>query len=193
MSVTDLWLPILIATVVGFFLSFLMWAILPHHKGDVQFSPDQDKILDLVRSSNIKPGAYMFPTCADRKDFKNPEVVEMFNAGPWGTISVWDAKPNMGRNMALTILYFFIVSLLVAYVTGQARGAGSDFLAVFQVASTCAILAHVLGGAPGGIWFGKRTRYFITDAIDGLAYSLATGAIFALMWPAADAIAHTTP
>lgn len=193
MSVTDLWLPILVATIVGFFLSFLMWAVLPHHQGDVKFSPDQDKLMDFVRTSNVEPGVYMFPNCADRKDFQKPENVEKFNAGPWGTLSVWGSKPNMGRNMALTILYFFLVSLLVAYVTGQARGTGSDFLAVFQVASTGAILAHVLGGAPGGIWFGKRLRYFITDAIDGLVYAIATGAVFALMWPAAEAAISTTP
>ena len=193
MPITDLWLPILIATIATFFLSFLTWAVLPHHKGDVKFTPEQDKIMDLVRASNLEPGVYMFPNCAERKDYQQPENIEKFNAGPWGTLSVWSGKPNMGRNMALTVLYFFLVSLLVAYLTSQARAPGSDFLAIFQIASTGAILAHVLGGAPNGIWFGKRLRFFLTDAIDGLIYALATGAIFALMWPAAETLVNTTP
>ena len=193
MTVTDLWLPILVATLAGFFLSFLMWAVLPHHMGDVKFSPDQDKLMDFVRTSKIEPGVYVFPNCAERKDYKQPENIDKFNAGPWGTLSVWASKPNMVRNMALTVLYFFLVTLLVAYITGQARGPGSDFLAVFQIAATGAILAHVLGGAPGGIWFGKRPRYFLTDAIDGLVYALATGAIFAFMWPATQTATITTP
>ncbi len=192
-ELTSLILPILVATVVCFFLSFLMWAVLKHHEGDVQFYPEQDKLLDFVRNANVKPGTYMFPTCADRKDFKKPEMMEMFNKGPWGTLSIWGAKPNMGRNMGLTVLYFFVVSVLVAYLTSLARAPGSAFLEIFQVATTAAILAHVLGGAPGGIWFGKKARYFVTDAIDGLFYSLATGAIFAFMWPTAQTLSTTTP
>lgn len=191
MTILDLWLPILIATLAGFFLSFLMWAVLSHHNADVAYCPEQDKILDLLRTSSIQPGAYMFPNCADRKDFKKPEVMEAMSAGPWGTLSVWAAKPNMPRNMAATIGYFFAVNLLVAYLTHLARPAGSDFLSVFQVAATAAVLAHVLGGMPNGIWFGKRLRFFITDAIDGLVYALATGAVFALMWPTADALINT--
>ncbi len=192
-ELTSLILPVLITTVACFFLSFLMWAVLKHHEKDIQFYPEQDKLLDFVRSSNVKPGTYMFPTCADRKDFKDPAMMEMFNKGPWGTLSIWGAKPSMGRNMGLTVLYFFVVSLLVAYLTSLARSPGSNFLEVFQVASTAAILAHVLGGAPGGIWFGKNLRHFITDAIDGLVYSLATGAIFAFMWPATETLTATTP
>ena len=142
----------------------------------------------------VKPGYgrnYLIPQ--GKATPATPENIEKFNAGPWGTLSVWSGKPNMGRNMALTVLYFFLVSLLVAYLTSQARAPGSDFLAVFQIASTGAILAHVLGGAPNGIWFGKRLRFFLTDAIDGLIYALATGAIFALMWPAAETLVNTTP
>lgn len=190
MTILDLWIPILIATLAGFFLSFLMWAVLRHHDADVAYCPEQDKVLDLLRTSNIPPGAYMFPNCADRKDFKKPEVMEALSAGPWGTLSVWPAKPNMPRNMAATIGYFFAVSLLVAYLTHLARPAGASFLEVFQVAATAAVLAHVLGGMPTGIWFGKRLRYFITDAVDGLVYSLATGAVFALMWPAAQSFTN---
>lgn len=193
MTILDLWLPILIATIAGFFLSFLTWAVLRHHDGDVKFCPDQDRLLDLVRTSNLEPGVYMFPSCADRKDFRNPEMMELYNKGPWGTISIWAGKPNMARNMGLTIAYFFVVNLIVAYLTHLARPAGSGFLPVFQVSTTAALLAHALGGMPNGIWFGKRLRFFITDALDGVLYALGTGTVFALMWPTLHTVATTNP
>lgn len=193
MSVLDLWVPILVASVAGFFLSFLTWAVLRHHDADVKYCADQHRVLDLVKNSTLEPGVYIFPSCADRKDFRNPEMQELFNAGPWGTLSIWPGKPNMARNMALTLGYFFLVSLLVAYLTAIARPAGSDFLAVFQVATTAAILANVLGGMPNGIWFGKRLRFFITDALDGVLYSVGAGAVFGLMWPTLESVATTTP
>ena len=33
-ELTSLWLPILLSTVALFFLSFLAWTVLPHHKPD---------------------------------------------------------------------------------------------------------------------------------------------------------------
>lgn len=189
MTVIELWLPILIVSVATFFLSFLFWAILPHHKKDVAFCPSQEQILAFVRDSGIEPGRYMFPNCADSKDWRDPEVVETFNTGPWGIIDIWTSKPSMGRNMLLTVSYFFIVSIFVAYLTRLANPLGASFVDVFQVATTAAFLAHVLGGSPEGIWFGKRARFFLTDAFDGILYSLATGLIFAAMWPQALAVA----
>jgi hypothetical protein len=191
MPILDLWVPIAAVTAATFFLSFLFWALLQHHKADVARCPQQDQVLDFVSESGIEPGRYMFPNCADSSDYKDPEFIAMYNKGPWGVIDIWAGKPNMGRNMAFTIIYFLIVSVIVAYLTGLCRPAGSSFLEVFQVATTAGFLAHVLGGAPEGIWFGKRPRFFLTDAIDGVLYSFTTGALFAWLWPAAAAVVAT--
>ncbi|PHQ81524.1 MAG: hypothetical protein COB69_04125 [Phycisphaera sp.] len=193
MPILELWVPIAAVTAATFFLSFLMWAALQYHRADVAYCPQQDEVIDLVNSSGIKPGRYMFPNCADHAEFKNPDKMAMYNKGPWGVIDIWAGKPSMGRNMALTLGYFVLVSVLVAYLTGLARPAGSSFMEVFQVATTAAFLAHVLGGIPEGIWFGKRTRFFLTDAIDGVIYALATGVVFALLWPAAEVASVATP
>lgn len=123
MSILDLWVPIAAVTVATFFLSFFFWAVLPHHKKDVAFCPKQDSILDFVSSSDIKTGRYMFPNCSSKKDWQKPETIETFNKGPWGVIDIWPGKPSMGRNMALTITHFLIVSIIVAYLTSLARPA----------------------------------------------------------------------
>lgn len=192
-DVMSLWLPILISGVVVFIVSALVWMVMPHHKADVQYCPQQDKLLDAIRDIGIKPGNYMFPNCEDPKDWKSEEVQKVFNAGPWGTLNLWDAKPNMGKNMLLTLLSFIVVSIFVAYITGEARAPGADFAAVFQIAASVSAVCYVFGGAANAIWFGKRLRFFLTDAIDGVVYSVITGAIFGLMWPSLETATPALP
>ena len=115
MSILDLWVPIAAVTVATFFLSFFFWAVLQHHRPDVGFCPQQDSVIDFVNSSDIEPGRYMFPNCADHREFKQPEKMDMYNKGPWGVIDIWAGKPSMGRNMALTITHFLIVSVRQFY------------------------------------------------------------------------------
>jgi len=179
----SLWLPIVVSGVALFFLSFLMWAILPHHAKDVGFHPRQDELASHINESGLKPGMYMFPNCADKKDYGSDEHKASVEKGPWGTLSVWPSKPNMGRNMALTVAYMLFASILVAYVASTARPPGASFLSVFQIATTASAMIFVVGGWLNNIWFGKRLRFVITDAIDGLVYSVVAGLIFALLWP----------
>ncbi|HED53448.1 MAG TPA: hypothetical protein ENJ00_04525 [Phycisphaerales bacterium] len=184
-ELVDLWVPILVATVGVFVLSFVFWMLSPHHQADVAFCPEQDAVMEMIRVSAIKPGMYMFPNCATKAEWSSEEYKALYESGPWGMISVLPGKPNMGRNLVVTFVYFLIVSVVVAYLTGLSRAPGAEFLAVFQVASTAAGLVYVLGGWTNGIWFGKRLRFFITDFFDGLLYAGATGIAFALLWPGA--------
>lgn len=180
-----LWLPILAATIATMVLSTLAWTALPHHRADVAFYPKQDELINALKAHALKPGNYMFPMCQDPKDYKSDQFKAAMQAGPWGTINLFPSAPNMGRNIAITFITLAVIALFVGYLAAQTLPPGSAFARVFQVTATAAVLCHVLGGTLNGVWFGKRLRFFITDAIDGLAYSLATGAIFAALWPAA--------
>lgn len=176
--ILDLWLPVLIATAAVFILSFLAWAVLPHHKPDMKEHPDADAFAEHIKASNVPPGNYYFPAYGTPKE-PGPHI----KTGPWGNINIYPAGPNMPRNMIVTIASLFVITVFVGYITGQACQPGEGASRVFQIAMTTAVLCHVFGGTLNGIWFGKRLRFFLTDAIDGLVYSAATGAVFALMWP----------
>ena len=123
----DLWLAIIIATIVLWFLSFLAWAILPHHFGDRHKVGDEDGLMEYVRQANIVPGNYMFPYAASSKDQRSKEYGEKYMAGPRGTLNVYSV-PNMGKNMLLTILYFFITVFTIAYIVHVACPPGSVVL-----------------------------------------------------------------
>lgn len=186
-ALIDLWMPIVASALVVFILSALAWTALPHHKGDVKHCPQQDGLTDAIKSLGIAPGNYMFPCCENPKDHSSDEFKAVNDAGPWGSLNLWSAKPNMGKNLGLTFILVLVISVMVGYITGLSRHPGAEFAQVFRVATTVAFMCHVLGGGLNGIWFGKSLRFFITDAVDGLVYSFATGAIFAWFWPAANA------
>ena len=104
-------------------------------------------------------------------------------SGPWGTINVWRGAPNMGRNLALTFLFYFVTAVFVGYLGTLALEPGAGFSKVFQVTGTAAILAHCFAFMPNNVWFGTPKRGVLMDVLDGGVYSLITGAIFGAMWP----------
>lgn len=179
--VTDLWMAILIATIALWFLSFLAWAILPHHFGDRRKVDDEDGFMDYLRQRNVQPGNYLFPYAASSKEQSSKEHAEKYTAGPRGTLNLY-AMPNMGKNMALTILYFFVTVFTIAYIAHIACPPGSEFMRVFRIAGTIGVLTYASSGVLNRIWFTERMW---TNIVDGIVYGLVLGLIFAAMWPGA--------
>jgi hypothetical protein len=56
---------------------------------------------------------------------------------------------------------------------------------VFRVLGTAGVLAYCFAFLPNGIWFGAKPRAMAMNVIDGVAYGLVTGAVFAWLWPMA--------
>lgn len=181
--IAQLWLPILVSAVAIFIVSFLVWMVLPHHKADIKKLPDEPAFVETLGRMNLPPGVYMWPNCETKEEFNSDEFKQRYEAGPWGNITVVGAKPNMGANLAIVFVFYLIVSLLTAYITGEAREPGASFSQVFQIAATVAAMAYALGSVPHDIWFGKPMRFRVTEFIDQIVYGLITGAIFAVMWP----------
>jgi len=178
----ELWLPVLVVTIVLFFASFLAWAVSPHHKPDVRRWPDEERLLVFIRESGAAPGEYLFPL-VDQEAMKTERGQELYAQGPWGMIRVWSSQPSMARNMVATVVYFLVVSILIAYVGAMGLPRGADFGQVFQIVGTTAVLAYCAGGVLNQIWFTRPLRGKLMNALDGLVYAVITGILFGLMWP----------
>src|SRR5439155_15028694 len=97
-SITALWLPILLSAVIVFVASSIIHMALPIHKSDYRKLPDEDKVTDALRSAGVTPGRmYIMPYC-DHKNMKSPEVVEKFKRGPVGLLTIRPSgAPRMGK------------------------------------------------------------------------------------------------
>lgn len=183
----SLWLPIVLITVGCHFASFILWAASPWHKPDVNPVPDQDAADAAINGLGLKPGFYMLPCTHDSAQYKEQAFIDRYNRGPWATINVMPGKPNMGRNLLLTLAMFFVVTVLIAYLAGSVLSPGTGMGKVVQVTATAGILAYTFGGMANGIWFGKQRGWVIRDIIDALIYAAITAALFGFLWPGAAA------
>ncbi|HEY0351825.1 MAG TPA: hypothetical protein VGC48_06865, partial [Gemmatimonadales bacterium] len=61
----SLWLPILLASVLVFFVSFLVHMVLKYHKSDYSKLPNEDAVRAAIRSGNAAPAQYVIPYCSD--------------------------------------------------------------------------------------------------------------------------------
>ncbi|MEX2318198.1 MAG: hypothetical protein WD669_13655 [Pirellulales bacterium] len=183
-TVWELWLPIIVSGVALFFASAAAWMLLPHHKPEWGGLPNEEAVARALRDANVPPGQYMFPYCAGSADMKSEDFQRRSKAGPHGTLSVWPSAPNMGLNMARTVVFFIIANFVIAYLASLAAiPRDAEFMRVFQFVGTAGILTYGTANILNGIWFNRK---MMSDIMDGIAYGLITGLIFAAMWPGAS-------
>jgi hypothetical protein len=183
-SVWSLWLPILVSGVALFFASWAAWMLLPHHKGEWAGLPNEEAVMRQLKTDNLPSGQYMFPFSNKAEDWKSEEFIAKIKAGPNGTLTLWKSAPNMGLNMLCTVLFFTVANFVIGYLSGIALEPGTPFREVFRFVGTAGILTYGTANILNGIWFGRK---MVADIVDGIAYGLITGLIFAAMWPGGTA------
>jgi mannitol-specific phosphotransferase system IIBC component len=174
-----LWLPILVSAVVLFIASSIAWTVLTHHFHDHNKLPNEEEFMAQVRSMELPNATYIFPLYLSHKDAQNPDNVKRYNDGPRGVIMLWDV-PNIGRNLGLTFLYFFIIATVTAYIGWASMGPGVGFLKAFQVIGAIGVLVFASSGQLNAIWFPRRT---LNDFLDGVVFGVLMGLVFGLLWP----------
>lgn len=179
-----LWLPVVLSSVIVFFLSFLFHTVLPIHKNDYVKLPSEDKIMDALRPFNIPPGDYMVPRPSTPQAMKDPAFLKKLADGPVAVMTVMKNGPfNMGRNLGLWFVYLLAVGVFAAYVCSRAVPAGESYLHVFRFAGVTSFAAYSLGGWQESIWYQRKWSTTIKNTIDGLIYALFTAGVFGWLWP----------
>ncbi len=185
---TQLWLPIVLSAAAVWIASAIVWMALPHHKDDHRKLPDEGAFAGALRSLNIPPGNYGFPYCGGHAQRNDPEFQKKWKEGPVGMLSLWPPNPSMGKNMVLTFVLYLVVSALIAYLGWAVLPHGGlmpppTFGKVMQALGTAGVLAYSFAFIPNALWFGQYPRAIAMRVLDGIAYGLITGAIFAALWP----------
>lgn len=183
-SLTALWVPIVLSAVVVFIVSSILHMALPYHRSDYGKLPNEDEVLEAMRSAGVARGSYMFPHCPSPKDASTPEMQEKFNHGPVGIMMVLPpGQPAMGKYLGMWFVFCLLVSFFVAYLTGRTLDAGVDYLLVFRVAGTAAFLAYGLGQLMDSIWKAQPWIVTVKHVFDGLVYALFTAGVYGWLWP----------
>jgi hypothetical protein len=185
-AITSLWLPILLAAVLVFLVSWLIHTALNYHKSDFGELPSEDAVMDALRPFNIPPGDYAIPRAGDMATFKSPEFQERLNKGPVAFITVLPTGPfKMGASLVQWFVYCIVVGLFAAYIAGRALGPGAEYLSVFRFAGCTAFVGYALALLQNSIWTKKAWSSTLKSMFDGLVYALLTAGAFGWLWPAA--------
>lgn len=183
-SLTQLWLPILLSAVAVFVASSVFHMLLKFwHMPDYRGFSNDDEVRAAIRKGNPSPGMYMMPFCS-MEEMGKPEVQQKFKEGPVGMIFM---RPNGMQNMAVSMSQWFgfclLVPLFAAYVAAATLTMVTTDMQVLRVVGTVAFMGFAMGEIPSGIWWSHPWKSVVKHMIDGLVYALITGAIFAWMWP----------
>lgn len=183
-SLSALWLPILLASVMVFVASAVIHMAPLWHKNDFPRMPREEEVLKALRPFAIPPGDYFLPRPGARAEMRSPEFQEKLKNGP---VAVMTVMPNgmfdMTRNLGQWFIFLLVVSFFVAYITGRALGVGAPYLRVFQIAGATAFIGYSLALFELSIWFRRSWTLTLKGAFDGLIYACLTAGTFGWLWP----------
>ena len=184
-SLTQLWLPILLSGVLVFFASSILHMFVKFwHAPDARAFSDEYEVASAMRKGNPGAGMYMIPYCTPEA-MKEATTQEKFRQGPVGTIFLRAPGPmNLGAFLGQWFAFCLVVSAFCAVLVMHLLPQGAPFAHVFHVVGLAALMAYGFGAIPNAIWWGHPWRSTIKHMIDGLIYALITGASFAWLWPA---------
>ena len=183
-SLTELWLPIVLSAVFVFIASSIIHMVLKLHKSDYRQLPGEDKIAGAMREAGVAPGYHTMPYFADMKDMGTPEGMKKLERGPVAFVTVVpNGPPAMGKFLGLWFVFSLAISVFAAYVAGRAVGPGAEYLSVFRFAAATAFLGYAAAEPISSIWKGQPWGMTIRHMVDGLVYALLTGGVFGWLWP----------
>ena len=183
-SLTHLWLPIVLSAVFVFVASSVIHMALKYHNSDYHGLPDEEAARAALGKDNPAPGMYILPYCADHKLMGTEEMQRKFKEGPVGFLILRPSGcVSMGASLTQWFLYCAVVSLFCAYLGGLLMPPGTHYRMVFRIVGTAAFMAHAFGSIPMGIWWGQPWRSVAKGMFDGLVYALLTAGTFGWLWP----------
>jgi hypothetical protein len=181
---TDLWLPMLVTAVLVFIVSSVLHMMLPIHKGDYRKLAHETELLAAMRTHGVTPGAYMFPSPSSMKDMASPEMIEKYQQGPVGLLTILpNGVPAMGKSLVLWLLYIGVISIFVGYLATMGLHHAAAAMLVFRFTTTAALMAYAVPFMHDTIWKGQGWITTLKFMLDGVIYSFVTGGVFTLLWP----------
>lgn len=179
-------LPALLSALAVFAISSLVHMVLRWHAPEYRGFSNEDEVRAAINRGGAGPGQYILPYGKDMQAMGTPEMQARYAEGPVGQVLLRrKGMPPMGQLLGAWFAHSLVLGLLAGYVGRASLPAGAEFLRVLQVVGMAAWLGYSWGEPTASIWKGQPWSSTARYLLDGLLYALATGAIFAALWPAA--------
>jgi hypothetical protein len=183
-TLAQLWMPILISTVLVFVASALFNMVLKFwHTPDYSGFANEDEVRAAIGKCGTGPAMFLVPYCKP-EDMKKPEMQKKYAEGPVAFVMLRASGPmSMGGSLGTWFVFCLLVSIFAGYLAGATLAPGTAGAQVFRVVAVAALLGHAFGAIPNGIWWAHPWKSVVKYFIDGTIYALIVAAIFACCWP----------
>lgn len=183
-SITDLWLAILLAGFLCWMASALVHMLIKYHNSDYKELENEDEVSAALNAGSPAPALYTMPYCSDMSAMEDDAMQKKFADGPVAMITVLPSgMPAMGKLLGQQILFFIFGSALIAYLAAMSIGVGADSMLVFRQVFVASFMAYGWAQIPFSIWMGQPWSNCLRYLVDALIYAVITGVIFSLFWP----------
>jgi len=182
---TQLWLPIIVGTLLAWVASMLVHIVLKYHNSDYQQLKNEDEVMKAVENGSPSLGVHTYPYCVDMAAMNDEAMQKKFARGPVGILTVFPSgMPNMGKLVPQQLGFFLVGCALVAYCATLALDTGASYLVVFRFVATASFLTFGWAVIPFSIWYGHQWSTTAKYLLDALIYGLVIAGAFAWLWPA---------
>jgi hypothetical protein len=183
-SMSALWLPILLSSILVFFVSSIIHMASPWHKTDYPKLANEDQVMDALRPLAIAPGDYMMPRPSSMADMKTAEFKARMERGPRVLMTVMPpGTMAMTRELVMWFVYLIVVGIFAAYIAAHALQPGASSRAVVRFVGTVSFVAYAAALWQLSIWYRRSWGITIKASVDSLIYALITALTFAYFWP----------
>ena len=183
-SLTALWLPIVLSAVAVFIASSVIHMVFKYHTSEYRQLPEEGAIRNAIRSADPGPGFYSFPWAGSMKEMGTPEMMEKDKQGPVGTVNINPSgPPAMGKNLVQWFVYSIVVSVFAGYLASRTLDAGAHYLGVFRIVGCSSFMAYAFAHFSDAVWKMKPWSMTLKHVFDGLVYGLLTAGVFGWLWP----------
>ena len=165
-SLTALWIPILLSAILVFVVSSIIHMASPWHKNDYPRIPNEDAVRSALRPLNIRPARHG-SAAGQSEGNGSPEFAERMKTGP---VLMLQVMPNgmtpMTKNLINWFIYSIVIGIFSAYLTSRAVGPGTNYLTVFRFIGTTAFMGYALALWQMSIWYRRSWVITIKSSID---------------------------
>ena len=184
-TLTSLWLAIVLAGVLCWVASALIHMLFKYHNADYKALSNEGDVAKALGADSPEPALYTLPHCADMSQMAEESMQKKFSNGPVAMITVLpNGMPPMGKLLGQQLLFFVFGSLFIAYLASMSLVGGADYMVVFRHVFVASFLAYGWAAIPYSIWMGQPWSNCTRFMIDAIIYSGVTAGTFAWLWPA---------
>jgi hypothetical protein len=170
----------LLGAVACFIWGFISWAVLPWHNATMPNLPNEDAVIEVMRSNVTATGVYQFPG-HPATEAEGQAWMDKYKRGPFGMLiyhangtNPMSAQPFIGGfvlNFVIATLAAYLLSLAVAKMTAYSqRVIFVTLLGVFA-----ALASHIMAWN----WMYIPTAYSLVMSADAVINSLVAGLVIA--------------